>query len=175
MARNTHSVAKLVPQHDVEAALVAAQQRVEAALGDLDRGGRAWSRRSLRRKRDAIIGVSVSDDERRHRDASSVTVTANSRNRRPMMPPISSSGMNTATSEMLIERMVKPISPEPLSAASNGFMPLLDVAHDVLEHDDGVVDHEADRDGQRHQREVVEAVAEQIHQRRRCRAATAAP
>ena len=47
-----------------------------------------------------------------------VTVTANSRNRRPTMPPISSSGMNTATSEMLIERMVKPISPAPLIAAS---------------------------------------------------------
>ena len=47
-----------------------------------------------------------------------VTVTANSRNRRPTMPLISSSGMNTATSEMLIERIVKPISPAPLMAAS---------------------------------------------------------
>ena len=35
------------------------------------------------------------------------------------------------------------------------------MAHDVLQHDDGVVDDEADRDRQRHQREVVEAVAEQ--------------
>ena len=52
-----------------------------------------------------------------------VAVTANSRNSRPMMPPISSSGMNTATSEMLIERIVKAISPEPFSAASYGFMP----------------------------------------------------
>ena len=42
------------------------------------------------------------------------TVTANSRNSRPMMPPISSSGMNTAISEMLIDMMVKPISPAPL-------------------------------------------------------------
>jgi hypothetical protein len=41
----------------------------------------------------------------------SVTVTANSRNSRPTMPPISSSGMNTATSETEIEMMVKPISP----------------------------------------------------------------
>ena len=94
-----------------------------------------------------------------------VSVTANSRNRRPMMPPISSSGMNTATSETLIETMVKPISPAPLSAASNGFIAVLDMAHDVLEHHDGVVDDEADRDRQRHQREVVEAVADQVHQR----------
>ncbi|MGY3540201.1 hypothetical protein ACVIIY_004421 [Bradyrhizobium sp. USDA 4515] len=41
--------------------------------------------------------------------------------------------------------------------------PLLDVAGDVLQHHDGVVDHEAGRDRQRHQGEVVEAVAEQVH------------
>ena len=52
-----------------------------------------------------------------------VKVMANSRNSRPMMPPISSSGMNTATSEMLMERMVKPISPAPLSVASSGDKP----------------------------------------------------
>ena len=40
-----------------------------------------------------------------------------------MMPPISSSGMNTATSETLIEMMVKPISPAPLNAAASGFSP----------------------------------------------------
>ena len=42
-------------------------------------------------------------------------------------------------------------------------LPHLDVAEDVLEHDDGVVDDEADRDGERHEREVVDAVAEQVH------------
>ena len=52
-----------------------------------------------------------------------VTVTANSWNTRPTTPPISRTGMNTATSERVIERMVKPISPLPLSAASNGVMP----------------------------------------------------
>ncbi len=52
-----------------------------------------------------------------------VTVMANSRISRPMMPPISSSGMNTATSEMLIDMMVKPISPAPLIDASSGDSP----------------------------------------------------
>ena len=52
-----------------------------------------------------------------------VTVRANSRNTRPMTPPISSSGMNTATSEKLIDSTVKAISREPLSAASNGAAP----------------------------------------------------
>ncbi len=52
-----------------------------------------------------------------------VTVTANSRNRRPMMPPIASSGMNTAISEKVIDMIVKPICPAPFSAASNGRSP----------------------------------------------------
>ncbi len=71
--------------------------------------------------------------------------------------------MNTATSERLIESTVKPISLAPCSAASQRRHPLLEVARDVLEHDDGVVDDEAGGDGQRHQRQVVEAVAEQVH------------
>ena len=90
----------------------------------------------------------------------SVTVTANSRNSRPTMPPISSSGMNTATSDTEIEMMVKPISPAPLQRRLHRRHAVLDVAVDVLEHHDGVVDDEADRDRQRHQRQVVEAVAD---------------
>ncbi len=50
-------------------------------------------------------------------------VTANSRNTRPTMPPIKSTGMNTAISEKVMAMMVKPISLDPLSAASNGRMP----------------------------------------------------
>ena len=44
---------------------------------------------------------------------------------------------------------------------------VLDVAHDVFQHDNRVVDHEADGNRQRHQRDVVEAVAHQIHERAR--------
>ncbi len=40
---------------------------------------------------------------------------------------------------------------------------VLDVAHHVLDHDDRVVDHEPGRDRQRHEREVVQRVAEQRH------------
>ena len=105
-----------MPQHDVERTLVGLQHLVEAALGDLVEAA-VLSSFPLRRKREAIIGVSVratNADTAMHM----VVVTANSRNSRPMMPPSSSRGMNTATSEMLIERMVKAISPEPFSAAS---------------------------------------------------------
>ena len=90
-------------------------------------------------------------------------VTANSRNRRPTMPPIKRMGMNTATREKLMERTVKPISFEPSRAACLGGDPLLHVAGDVLEHDDRVIDHEPRRNGQRHEGEVVQVVAEEVH------------
>ena len=68
------------------------------------------------------IGVSVSETKPEMMIATAI-VTANSRKMRPTMPPISRTGMNTATSENVIEMMVKPISLAPLSAASNGRMP----------------------------------------------------
>ncbi len=63
------------------------------------------------------IGVSVNDTNPETMIATE-TVTANSRNTRPTMPPISSTGMNTAISEKVMEMMVKPISRAPFSAAS---------------------------------------------------------
>ncbi len=50
-------------------------------------------------------------------------VTANSWNRRPSSPPISSTGMNTAVSDSVIERIVKPTSREPSRAAWSGGFP----------------------------------------------------
>src|SRR5207302_4905531 len=67
-------------------------------------------------------GVSVSDTKPDTMIATEID-TANSRNTRPTMPPISSTGMNTAISENVMEMMVKPISRAPFSAASNGRMP----------------------------------------------------
>ncbi len=74
------------------------------------------------RTRAHSIGVSVSETKPDTMIATA-TVTANSRNTRPTMPPISSTGMNTAMSENVIEMMVKPISRAPLRAASNGRIP----------------------------------------------------
>ena len=161
-------------QHEVQPARVAGSSLLEAAL---DRPCRACPCRacfSSRRNSEHIIGDSVSDTKA---DTAIVIVTviANSRNSRPMMPPISSSGMNTATSEMLMDMMVKPISLEPLSAASQRRHARLDVPVDVLQHHDRIVDDEADRDRERHQRKIVEAVAEDVHERRTCRTAPAAP
>ena len=77
---------------------------------------------SCARKREHIIGVRVSATKAEATTAT-LTVTANSRNSRPMMPPMNSSGMNTAISEKVIETMVKPICPAPLIAAANGASP----------------------------------------------------
>src|SRR6266404_4005277 len=44
---------------------------------------------------------------------------------------------------------------------------LLDVAHNVFDHDDRIVDNETDRDSQRHQRDVVQAEAGNVHDRER--------
>ncbi len=46
-------------------------------------------------------------------------VTANSWNSRPMMPLMNSTGMNTAASDRVIDRTVKPISRAPSSAATS--------------------------------------------------------
>ena len=43
---------------------------------------------------------------------------ANSRNKRPRIPPMKRTGMKTATSDTVIDTIVKPISREPLSEAS---------------------------------------------------------
>ena len=68
------------------------------------------------------MGVVVSDTTIEIRIATD-SVTANSRNRRPTMPPISRIGMKTAIRETLIDTTVNPTSRAPLSAASIRDMP----------------------------------------------------
>src|SRR5271166_4342314 len=61
-----------------------------------------------------IIGVVVSDTTSEIMTAT-YSVSANSLNRRPTMPPKKTSGAKTAISDSVIERTVKPTSPAPLS------------------------------------------------------------
>ena len=69
-----------------------------------------------------IIGVVASDTTSEMRIAAE-SVIANSRKSRPTMPPIRRIGMNTAMSDTLIEKTVKPISRAPRRAASSGGRP----------------------------------------------------
>ncbi len=74
-------------------------------------------------KRLDSIGVKVSEMKPEIRTAAPM-VTANSRNSRPTIPPMNSTGMNTAASDSVIEMIVKPISREPSRAALNGLVPI---------------------------------------------------
>ena len=73
-------------------------------------------------RRAQSIGVRVSEISEEATIAM-VTTMANSLKILPTTPPISSTGRNTATSDAVIEMMVKPISRLPVSAASMGAMP----------------------------------------------------
>ena len=111
---------------------------------------------------DAIIGVSVSATNAENPTAAA-TVTPNSPNNRPVSPVMNDTGTNTAISTSVVAMTAKPISREPLIAASTGGLAALDAPHDVLEHDDGVVDDEADREHRAEQRQRVDRVAERGH------------
>ena len=91
------------------------------------------------------------------------SVTANSRNSRPTMSPMNSSGISTAISETVSETIVKPICPAPFKRGVQRRISCFQIAIDVFDHDDGIIHHEAGGDGQRHQRQIVQAVAEQVH------------
>ena len=51
-------------------------------------------------------------------------VTANSWNSRPMIPLMKRSGMKTAVSDRVMDRMVKPTSAAPSNAALSGGLPI---------------------------------------------------
>ena len=95
------------------------------------------------------------------------SVIANSWNRRPTTSPMNNSGISTAISETVNEMMVKPICSRTLQRGFERVHSVFDVSGNVLDHDDGVVDHEAGSDRQRHQRQIVQAKAEQIHRPQR--------
>jgi len=105
------------------------------------------------------MGVRVTDTTPEMRMAAEI-VTANSRNSRPRMPPMNRTGMNTAASDVVMARIVNPISFDPLRAAGERRFAGLEVAHDVFEHHDRIVDDEADGGDERHHGEIVEAVVE---------------
>jgi hypothetical protein len=69
-----------------------------------------------------IIGVTVSDTTSETSTAAD-SVIANSRNRRPISPPMKRIGMNTAISDRVIDSTVKATSPAPTSAARMGAIP----------------------------------------------------
>src|SRR6267154_6733275 len=112
-----------------------------------------------------IIGVNVSETNPEISTAT-IMVTANSCSSRPRMPPMKRTGMNTAASEIVIDKMVKATSFDPSRVAWSGLFPI-SMWREMFSSIDRVVHNEAHAQSQRHQRDVVQAVAEQVHQRER--------
>ena len=76
------------------------------------------------------------------------------------MPPMKATGRNTAISDSVVASTARPISCVASDRGGEGLLLLLvDEAEDVLEHDDRVVDDDADRQRQRQQRDDVEREA----------------
>ena len=106
-------------RHKSSARRIAVEHAIEAALEHACRRCRRIAALRAGSMRAHSIGVSVSDTNAEARIAI-VTTTANSLKMRPTTPPISSTGMNTATSEIVIEMMVKPISRAALERRLEG-------------------------------------------------------
>ena len=86
--------------------------------------------------------------------------------KRPTMPPMKPTGRKTASSDRVVAMTARPISLVPWIGRLEGRHVLLfDVAVDILQHDDGVVDHDADHQGQRQHGDLVEREAHGGHQR----------
>ena len=93
------------------------------------------------------------------------TVMPNGKKNLPTMPFMNATGTNTAQIANVVAITARPISSVPTCAACAMAEAEVDVADDVLAHDDGVVDQQADAQRQRHHRHEVEREAEQRRRR----------
>ena len=153
-----------MPQEEPERAAVDAEHAVLDAADDaLDPGLLRALARARRAGATHISGVSVSETMPLAKIETTIVI-ANSRKMRPISPLMNTSGRNTAASEIVIDRIVKLISLALFERrVERRFVALLHPADGVLQEHDRVVHQEPDRQRQRHQREVVQAVAQQLH------------
>ena len=89
------------------------------------------------------------------------TVIASARKNVPVTPVIEISGRNTTIGVIVDPTSGTRISSIALRIASPRDSARVAMHHDVLDHDDRVVDDQADRGGQAAERHQVEALAEQ--------------
>ncbi len=78
-------------------------------------------------------------------------------------------GTNTANSTSAVAMIGLVTSRIAWARRPSGARPLLDVALDVLDDDDRVVDDDADREHEAEQRQRVQREAERVHDGERCR------
>ena len=116
-------VRRLEAERAAQRVVVQPQPRVEPALGRVVEPPMTSARACGLRKRLHSIGVRLIDTKPDTRMATPI-VTANSCSSRPTTPPMNSTGMKTATSDNVIETIVKATSPDPSNAARIGDLPI---------------------------------------------------
>ena len=88
-------------------------------------------------------------------------VRANSENSRPMSPSRNAIGTKTEIRTTVVATTANPTWRVPVEGRDERrFAEFTDAADDVLEHDDGIVDDEADCQHQRQQRQQVDGEAQ---------------
>ena len=112
----------LMPQHPLQGRAVALDDGVEHPLRSCGRSSPARFSGVCFSSFAHIIGVERQRDHRGHQNRHG------QRDRElaeqpPTMSPMNSSGISTAISETVSDRIVKPICSEPFSAASSGVSP----------------------------------------------------
>ena len=125
-----------------------------------------WARSLGGGMRAASIGVSVSATNSEIITATD-TVMPNSRRNAPIRPVANATGRNTAATENVAAHAASVISRVPERAAASARRTALAVPLDVLEHDDRVVDHDADREREAQQRHRVQREVEHPDQAER--------
>ena len=154
-------------EHAIEAAAVGGAEAVEeerSTAREIFPGPRVS--RGSRRSRAHIAGVTVSETAAEI-EIAAPSVSAISRNRRPTMPPMKRIGSKHGEQR---ERDRYDREADLLASFERRVdrsRPFLEQSHDVLGDHDRVVDDEARRDGERHQREHVQAEVEEVHRRER--------
>ena len=112
--------------------------------------------------REHIIGVTVSETSM-ETAIEVVRTKANSWNMRPTKPPMKRIGHENRNQRKAHGEDGKADFLRALQGGFHGRHAQFDKAGDVLHHHDRVIDHEAGGDGERHQREIVDAVSHQVH------------
>ncbi len=149
--------AELVPEDEFEAPVIAAERRLKAALGDAVEPARRTLAVTLQEQRAHHRRQGQGDHrggDYRHRD----------RDRELAEQPADDPAHEQERDEHRDQREGdrddrKADLAGALQRRLERRVALFEIAHDVLDHDDCIVDHKADR----HQRDVVEAVADAIH------------
>ncbi len=158
-----HQRRELPAQREVETALVSAQHRVEGALAPLiesavrDLAMCAQEARGHHRRQRQRHDHRYEDGHRqRHRElAEQPADDAAHQQQRDQHRDQRDADRHDGEADFT----------GTLEGGGERLLAFLDVARDVLQHHDGVVDNEADGDGKRHQRQIVERIVEYPHQR----------